>query len=289
MIEKISRFCLSIVSVSHKNFSCKSPIFLYLHWEWISSLSVYFFLHSRGLKYNQIILLLRGIWNVRYAGSSSAGFASENSSIWIWQPSIFSSTESVSQFSRSIYATPITLPVQDIAQQSSGRTSKSPAALQGRNLYPLLQPDEACRLSGLPCETVSGHHGSLPKLGAYWFLHRRRSHRAEHGKRTGMVQTLTGLLPRQSQFNHHTEGIQRFQKGLRDHISCKNPRSVGETSRHLFCIRRYFYDGFLLSGYFHKLNLMVTDTFKHCFFRCFSIYNHHIPVPLHGNIELAAR
>ena len=59
----------------------------------------------------------------------------------------------------------------------------------------------------------------------------------------------TGLLPRQSQFNHHTEGIQRFQKGLRDHISCKNPRSVGETSRHLFCIRRYFYDGFLLSGY----------------------------------------
>ena len=61
MIEKISRFCLSIVSVSHKNFSCKSPIFLYLHWEWISSLSVYFFLHSRGLKYNQIILLLRGI------------------------------------------------------------------------------------------------------------------------------------------------------------------------------------------------------------------------------------
>ena len=60
MIEKISRFCLSIVSVSHKNFSCKSPIFLYLHWEWISSLSVYFFLYLRGLKYNQIFLLSRG-------------------------------------------------------------------------------------------------------------------------------------------------------------------------------------------------------------------------------------
>ena len=59
MIEKISRFCLSIVSVSHKNFSCKSPIFLYLHWEWISSLSVYFFLHSRGLKYNHNFIVAR--------------------------------------------------------------------------------------------------------------------------------------------------------------------------------------------------------------------------------------
>lgn len=49
------------------------------------------------------------------------------------------------------------------------------------------------------------------------------------------------------------KGIQRFQKGLRDHIPCKNPRGVRETSWHLFCIRGYFHDGFLLSGYLARL------------------------------------
>ena len=33
---------------------------LYLHWEWISSRSVYFFLYLCGLKYSQRILLLHG-------------------------------------------------------------------------------------------------------------------------------------------------------------------------------------------------------------------------------------
>lgn len=38
----------------------KSLAQLYLHWEWISSRSVYFFLYLCGLKYSQRILLLHG-------------------------------------------------------------------------------------------------------------------------------------------------------------------------------------------------------------------------------------
>lgn len=41
-----------------------------------------------------------------------------------------------------------------------------------------------------------------------------------------MVQAFAGLLPRRCQFDYHAEGIQRFQKGLRDHIPRKNPRAL---------------------------------------------------------------